>query len=124
MNNEELRHDIEEHILKVSGPLNSIWSKNYFDGLCKRDFISTEKMLKKIRKDYKINIITSSILAFGIIFYSILQHFNLVNDFDISGLFIIMVILIFIHTFRMYKIKVSLEHNIYLLKLLEKIEQK
>lgn len=123
MNNEEIRQEIQEQILQVSGPLNSIWSKNYFDGFKNRDFNSTEKRLKKIRKDYKINIIASSIFAFGIIIYSILQHFTSLKDFDIPGLFIIMVIFIFIHTFNIYKIKVSLEHNLFLLRILEKTTQ-
>lgn len=123
MNNEEIRHDIEDRILKVSGALNSIWSNNYFDGLSKRDLISTEKLLKKIRKDNKINIIVSSIIAFVILLFTILQRFNLVKDFDLS-VFILFAIVIFINTFNMYRIKLSIEHTFYLQKLLEKMKQK
>jgi hypothetical protein len=124
MTNNELKLDIQDQIFKTNKSLNSIWSKIYFNGLKNKEFNSFSTLLKKVKRDYKFNAVIAILIAAVLIVFIILKFSDLILTLDLNrvALFLLIAIASFFNTFRIYKLKVNLEHKVYLLQLLEKME--
>ena len=125
MNNESLKQEIAFQIQKTNQLNNSRWIKDYMARLKSNDLSSVESILKKVSRDYK-NYSTASVivstLTFAILIMNVIWKLDILIINQVSAIALISFALIF-QSFKLYKLKISLEHRIFLLRLIEKIDK-
>lgn len=125
MNNENLKSEIAYQIQKTNQLNNSRWIKDYMSRLKANDLSSVESILKKVSRDYK-NYSTASVivstLTFAILMMNVIWNLDSFIVKQVSVIVLTSFGLIF-QSFKMYKLKISLEHRIFLLRLIEKIDK-
>ena len=126
MTMEEIKRDIKERISKVDQSFTNFWSGLYFEGLLDENTDSLERILKKVKRIFVFNNIASIISSTILIIFSLLKYFDIISfgSMDKAGLLILFTIVFLINTYRYYRVKVNLENKIYLLKLLERLDNK
>lgn len=123
MNADEIKLDITEQISKTNESLSNYWGVPWFEGILEEDIESLKKILKKARLTYKIHFYFSSVMSGFILIIQLLNFFEIIHkDFNKAGLAIGFTILFLFFTLRYYKVKVNLEHKIYLIGLKNKID--
>ena len=125
MNNESLKQEIAFQIQKTNQLNNSRWIKDYMARLKSNNLSSVESILKKVSRDYK-NYSTASVivstLTFAILIMNVIWKLDILIINQVSAIALISFALIF-QSFKLYKLKISLEHRIFLLRLIEKIDK-
>src|ERR1035437_4176024 len=125
MNNESLKQEIAFQIQKTNQLNNSRWIKDYMARLKSNDLSSVESILKKVSRDYK-NYSTASVivstLTFAILIMNVIWKLDILIINQVSAIALISFALIF-QSFKLYKLKISLEHRIFLLRLIEKTDK-
>jgi hypothetical protein len=124
MNSEEIKLDITEQISKTNERLSNYWGIPWFDGILDEDIESLKKVLKKARITYKLHYYFSVVMSGFILIIQLLNFFEITqNDMNKAGLAIGCTILFLLFALRYYKVKVNLEHKIYLLGLRDRLLQ-
>jgi hypothetical protein len=124
MNSEEIKLDITEQISKTNERLSNYWGIPWFDGILDEDIDSLKKVLKKATIYFKYHYYFSVVMSGFIMIIQLLQFLEITHkDMNKAGLAIGFTILFLLFTLRYYKVKVNLEHKIYLLGLRERLLQ-
>jgi len=121
----ELKPDIESQIAKTNKAFLSFRGKLLYDGLLDNEIESLEIALKKITKQFRGYRIISIIVYVLLIAISMLNFLDIIEFGKMSQMapFIVLSLSCLSSTYTFYKLKVNLEHKIYLLGLLAKIEK-
>jgi len=121
----ELKPDIESQIAKTNKAFLSFRGKLLYDGLLDNEIESLEMALKKISRQFKGYRIISIIVYVLLIAISMLNFLDIIEFGKMSQMapFIVLALSCLSSTYTFYKLKVNLEHKIYLLGLLAKIEK-
>ena len=121
----ELKPDIESQIAKTNKAFLSFRGKLLYDGLLDNEIESLEIALKKITKQFRGYRIISIIVYVLLIAISMLNFLDIIEFGKMSQMapFIVLALSCLSSTYTFYKLKVNLEHKIYLLGLLAKIEK-
>ena len=121
----ELKPDIESQIVKTNKAFLSFRGKLLYDGLLDNEIESLEMALKKISRQFKGYRIISIIVYVLLIAISMLNFLDIIEFGKMSQMapFIVLALSCLSSTYTFYKLKVNLEHKIYLLGLLAKIEK-
>lgn len=123
MNSYEIKLDITEQISKTNDTLSNSWALQGFDGIFEEDMNSLKKLLKKVTKYYKVHVVLSILLSGFILLFILLQYLEISHkEMNNAGLLILFTIIYLVGFYRYYKIKVNLEHKIYLLGLRNRID--
>jgi len=120
---EELVFNIKDQISRINQSLKYYWSLwDADDG----NIESLERILKKVSIQFKVSKMISVPLSCLLMIIPIVNGLSDSIFFDLNkGALLPMFTVVFLlNTYRSYKIKVNLEHKIYLLGLLGKIEKK
>ncbi|HYW97421.1 MAG TPA: hypothetical protein VE870_17645 [Bacteroidales bacterium] len=119
----DLKHLIDEQINKTNASISGYWGRSYFNGFMSEDPAKLKAVLGKINRYYHFFYILSVTLSAFLITLSMLKYFGLTDfgNMDKSGLIILLTIAFIVNVYRFYKVKVNLEHKIFLLKVLENI---
>jgi hypothetical protein len=123
MNSDEIKLDITEQISKTNDNLSNYFGTPWFKGIFEEDVDSLTKVHKKVTRYYNLQLVMSVLLSgiFLIIFF--LNFLEILHkDLNKAGLLILFIITYLLGFYRYYKIKVNLEHKIYLLGLRNKID--
>jgi hypothetical protein len=123
MNSDEIKLDITEQISKTNDNLSNYFGTPWFKGIFEEDMDSLTKVHKKVTRYYNLQLVMSVLLSgiFLIIFF--LNFLEILHkDLNKAGLLILFIITYLLGFYRYYKIKVNLEHKIYLLGLRNKID--
>jgi len=123
MNSDEIKLDITEQISKTNDNLSNYFGTPWFKGILEEDVDSLTKVHKKVTRYYNLQLVMSVLLSgiFLIIFF--LNFLEILHkDLNKAGLLILFIITYLLGFYRYYKIKVNLEHKIYLLGLRNKID--
>ena len=123
MNSDEIKLDITEQISKTNDNLSNYFGTPWFKGILEEDVDSLTKVHKKVTRYYNLQLVMSVLLSgiFLIIFF--LNFLEILHkDLNKAGLLILFIITYLLGFYRYYKIKVNLEHKIYLLGLRNRIE--
>ena len=125
MNAKEIQFDIRERILKSNQTFTNNLGKIYHDGLLSDDIVLLKKLLKKITSKAKFYYIAGFISSVCLVIFSCLKSLEILNvgNMNKASIFISVVIMMLIGAYRLYKIKVNLEFKIYLLGLLNKVDE-
>jgi ABC-type phosphate/phosphonate transport system permease subunit len=120
----KLKAGIELQISKTNKAFLSFRGKLFYDGLQDDEIESLKLSLNKITKQFKGYRILSIILYVFLITVSTLNFLDVIAFGKMSQIapFIVISLSSFWSTYTFYKLKVNLEHKIYLLTLLSKIE--
>jgi hypothetical protein len=119
---EHLTIDIDTQISKTNKEFYNFRGKLIYEELSDNDIITLETLLTKVSKNLKVfNLlsIVSTIFLIAMLFLSAIDIFKLGQlpiNINILG-FIVMTLSIMKSTHTFYKVKVNLEHKIFLLKL-------
>ena len=119
---EHLTIDIDTQISKTNKEFYNFRGKLIYEELSDDDIITLETLLTKVSKNLKVfNLlsIVSTIFLIAMLFLSAIDIFEfgqLPININILG-FIVMTLSIVKSTHTFYKVKVNLEHKIFLLKL-------
>ena len=119
---EHLTIDIDTQISKTNKEFYNFRGKLIYEELSDDDIITLETLLTKVSKNLKVfNLlsIVSTIFLIAMLFLSAIDIFKfgqLPININILG-FIVMTLSIMKSTHTFYKVKVNLEHKIFLLKL-------
>lgn len=119
---EHLTIDIDTQISKTNKEFYNFRGKLIYEELSDDDIITLETLLTKVSKNLKVfNLlsIVSTIFLIAMLFLSAIDIFEfgqLPININILG-FIVMTLSIMKSTHTFYKVKVNLEHKIFLLKL-------
>ena len=121
----ELKLDIESQIAKTNKAFHSFRGKLFYDGLLDNEIESLEIALKKITSQFKGYRIISIIVYVLLIAISMLNFLDIIEFGKMSQMapFIVLSLSCLSSTYTFYKLKVNLEHKIYLLGLLARIEK-
>jgi len=121
----ELKLDIESQIAKTNKAFHSFRGKLFYDGLLDNEIESLEIALKKITSQFKGYRIISIIVYVLLIAVSMLNFVDVIEFGKMNQMapFIVLTLSFLSSTYIFYKLKVNLEHKIYLLGLLAKIEK-
>jgi len=121
----ELKPDIESQIAKTNKAFLSFRGKLFYDGLLDNEIESLEIALKKITKQFRGYRIISIIVYVLLIAISMLNFLDIIEFGKMSQMapFIVLSLSCLSSTYTFYKLKVNLEHKIYLLGLLARIEK-
>ena len=121
----ELKPDIESQIAKTNKAFLSFRGKLFYDGLLDNEIESLEIALKKITKQFRGYRIISIIVYVLLIAISMLNFLDIIEFGKMSQMapFIVLALSCLSSTYTFYKLKVNLEHKIYLLGLLARIEK-
>ena len=121
----ELKLDIESQIAKTNKAFHSFRGKLFYDGLLDNEIESLEIALKKITSQFKGYRIISIIVYVLLIAISMLNFLDIIEFGKMSQMapFIVLALSCLSSTYTFYKLKVNLEHKIYLLGLLARIEK-
>ena len=121
----ELKPDIESQIAKTNKAFHSFRGKLFYDGLLDNEIESLEIALKKITSQFKGYRIISIIVYVLLIAVSMLNFVDVIEFGKMNQMapFIVLTLSFLSSTYIFYKLKVNLEHKIYLLGLLAKIEK-
>lgn len=123
MNLNEIKLDITEQISKTNESLSNYWGLPWFEGILVDDLDSLKKILKKAVRLFKYYYYASLIMSGFILIIQLLQYFEITHkSMNKAGLAILFTILFLLNTYRYYKVKVNLEHKMYLLSLRNKME--
>ena len=125
MDIEKLNKDISLQIENSKIPTKGSWSEDYREGLENKDIDALEILLKKIKKDCKIHQIFSISVSSLLTICSLLAYFSPLDFVDMNkiGVLIFIDFSYIVYTFRLLKLKMNLEHDIFLLRILEEIEE-
>lgn len=120
----ELKTDIETQIETTNKAFISFRGKLLYDGLQDNEIESLEIILNKITKQFRGYRILSIILYVFLMTVSILNFLDVIAFGKMNQMAPLIVISLSClqSTYMFYKLKVNLEHKIYLLGLLAKIE--
>ena len=121
---EEIKGNIKNQILETNKVFQNFWRKNADSDLVSVDIEALNSKLKGIKRFYefyRIGAIIGIVILTGYILTTYFDIFEIV-DIKSKGLLIYWVLLFMFHTFRYYKLKVNLEHKIYLINLLNEIK--
>lgn len=122
----EIKQNIELQITRINKEFYNFRGKLYYEELEDEDIETLENLLVKVSKNYKsyrLLSIISNVSLFAILMLSVLdfkEFGNLKININLLA-FIVMLFSIIISTYRFYKVKVNLEHKIFLLKLKHKL---
>ena len=121
----ELKPDIESQIAKTNKAFLSFRGKLFYDGLLDNESESLEIALKKITKQFRGYRMISIIVYVLLIAISMLNFLDIIEFGKMSQMapFIVLSLSCLSSTYTFYKLKVNLEHKIYLLGLLARIEK-
>ena len=121
----ELKPDIESQIAKTNKAFLSFRGKLFYDGLLDNEIESLEIALKKITKQFRGYRMISIIVYVLLIAISMLNFLDIIEFGKMSQMapFIVLALSCLSSTYTFYKLKVNLEHKIYLLGLLARIEK-
>lgn len=123
MNSDEIKLDITEQISKTNDNLSNYFGTPWFKGILEEDVDSLTKVHKKVTRYYNVQLVMSVLLSgiFAIVFF--LNFFEIIHkDLNKAGLLMLFIITYLLGFYRYYKVKVNLEHKIYLLSLRNKID--
>lgn len=123
MNSDEIKLDITEQISKTNDNLSNYFGTPWFKGILEEDVDSLTKVHKKVTRYYNVQLVMSVVLSgiFVIVFF--LNFFEIIHkDMNKAGLLMLFIITYLLGFYRYYKVKVNLEHKIYLLSLRNKID--
>jgi len=126
---DEIKLDIEEQITKTNKAFTNYWGRLFYDGLLDEDIESLEILLKKATKQFKgyrfVSIVISAILftAMLLAIFNVWKFGSIKMNINLLAIFTFLSSMIR-SLYSFYKIKVNLEHKIFLLGILEKIEKK
>ena len=123
-NMEEIKENIKNQILETNKVFQNFWRKNADSDLVSVDIEALNSKLKGIKRFYefyRIGAIIGIVIFTGVSLMPYFDKFEIVQIKN-TGLLIFWVLGFMIHTFRYYKLKVNLEHKIYLIKLLKDIK--
>jgi len=123
MNSDEIKLDITEQISKTNDNLSNYFGTPWFKGILEEDVDSLTKVHKKVTRYYNVQLVMSVVLSgiFVIVFF--LNFFEIIHkDLNKAGLLMLFIITYLLGFYRYYKVKVNLEHKIYLLSLRNKID--
>lgn len=120
----ELKADIESQIEKTNKAFLGFRGKLLYDGLHDNEIESLETILNKIARQFKGYRILSILVYVFLITFSVLSFLDVIAFGKMNQMAPLIVISLSClqSTYRFYKLKVNLEHKIYLLGLLSKIE--
>ncbi|MDO9255731.1 MAG: hypothetical protein Q7U54_09485 [Bacteroidales bacterium] len=123
MNSDEIRLDITEQISKTNESLSNYWGSPWFKGILEEDVDLLKKVHKKVTRYYTMQLVMSVLLSVFILIILLLNSLEILHkDLNNAGLLILFMITYLMGFYRYYKIKVNLEHKIYLLGLRERID--
>jgi hypothetical protein len=123
MNSDEIRIDITEQISKINQSFTSYLGLSFFEGLLEEDLDLLKKVHKKVTRYYTIQLVMSVLLSGSFLIIFFLNFFDILHkDLNKAGLLILFIITYLLGFYRYYKIKVNLEHKIYLLGLRHRID--
>ena len=123
MNSDEIKLDITEQISKTNDNLSNYFGTPWFKGILEEDVDSLTKVHKKVTRYYNLQLVMSVLLSgiFLIIFF--LNFLEILHkDLNKAGLLILFIITYLLGFYRYFKVKVNLEHKIYLLGLRNRID--
>lgn len=125
MDNKSIQEEIAYQIQKTNQLNNSRWIKDYMSRHTANDISSIESILKNVSRDYKNHSMASvivSTLTFAILMMNVIKP---LDSFIINQLGIIVLISsgLTLQSFKLYKLKISLEHRIFLLRLIDDLEK-
>jgi hypothetical protein len=122
MNSEEIKHDLQKQIAKTNRSFKYLWEVLDTDD---ENIKSLERILKKVSLQFKVGKIMSIPLSCLLFVIPIIKGFSDTMFFDLNkgSLLPMFTVVFLLNTYRSYKIKVNLENKIYLLKLLNNIDQ-
>lgn len=123
MNSDEIKRDIANQISKTNDSFIIFLGLSLFSGLLVEDMDSLNKLSKKVSKYFKFYHFMSIALSAFFFIIILLQFFNIIHkDLNNAGLAIGFTIFFLLNTYSYYKVKVNLEHKIYLLGLRNRID--
>jgi len=123
MNSDEIKLDITEQISKTNESLSSYWGSPSYEGILDEDLDSLKKVHKKVTKYYNVQLVMSIILSGAMLLILLLNSLDVLHkDLNKAGLLILFIITYLLGFYRYYKIRVNLEHKIYLLGLRTRID--
>ena len=126
MNKNEILKDIEERILVINEAFPKRMVSFYSENFKSDDIESLEKILNRVSKSfifYKIGAIIFVSLLWIVSFLTYFRWSGLNLDLNKAGLLIICTLPFVTNTFWFFKLKVNLENKIYLLRLLDRINE-
>ena len=123
MNSDEIKLDITEQISKTNESLLNYWGSPSFKGVLEEDVDSLKKVHKKVTRYYNIQLVMSVLLSGSFLIIFFLNFLDILHkDLNKAGLLILFIITYLLGFYRYYKVKVNLEHKIYLIVLKNKID--
>ncbi len=124
MNSDAIKLDITEQISKTNESLSNYWGSPWFKGILEEDLDSLKNVHKKVTRYYKMQLVMSVLLSGSILVILLLNSLEILHkDLNKAGLLILFMITYLLGFYRYYKVKVNLEHKIYLLGLRSKIDK-
>src|ERR1035437_5767920 len=126
MNENEVKKEIRERILEINETFPNRMVTFYSENLKEGDIKSLEKILKRVSRSFMFSKIISIVLIVFLWIISFITYFKMSEshiDMNKAGLLIICSLPLIINTYHFYKVKVNLENKIYLMRLLERINE-
>ncbi|MBN2614348.1 MAG: hypothetical protein JXR71_01525 [Bacteroidales bacterium] len=123
MNTFVIKRDISGQIAQANEALIHFWGRSYLSEVFSDDIAALRKIQKKVTRDFKLYRTLSVVFSAVLLLILMLNLFKITNvaDLNKAGILIIFTILSLTNTYRFYKVKVNLEHKIWLLGLMDKI---
>ncbi|HYX07015.1 MAG TPA: hypothetical protein VE912_09820 [Bacteroidales bacterium] len=123
---EEIKQDIRSQIVSTNRKLNRSGLRLKNQDLLTNDPEKLNHELKRITRWYKFSYVVAMALSIFLIIISLSHYFSLMNfgNMNKSGMLILFTIVFIMNTFRFHKVKIYLQHKIFLVKVLQKISFK